>query len=180
MDLAIRHIHRETALADVDARLVDVAVAPFGEIPARFAERVVYEEDFVVAMRRGHVFAGEPTLDRYCEMRHLLVAPRGDLRGGIDESLEKLGRSRRVAVAVPNFMLAIDLLSKTDLVSVLPKHFVDMHARRFGIVTVPLPFQDYWPPVKAVVPKPALMDAGIVWLVERIVDAGSLSRSSAR
>ena len=180
IDLAIRHVQRETVLADVDARLVDVAVAPFGDVPARFAERIVYGEDFVVAMRRDHVFAQEPTLDRYCEMRHLLVAPRGDLRGGIDERLEALGRSRRVAVAVPNFMLAIDLVSKTDLISVLPRHFVEMHARRFGIITVPLPFHDFWPPVRAVVPKAALMDAGIVWLVERIVDAGSLSRSSAR
>ena len=120
----IKHIQRETALADVDVRLVDVAVAPFGDVPARFAERVIYEEDFVVAMRRGHVFAKEPTLDRYCEMKHLLVAPRSDLRGGVDESLEALGRSRRVAVAVPNFTLAIDLVSKTDLISVLPKRFV--------------------------------------------------------
>jgi DNA-binding transcriptional LysR family regulator len=180
IDLAIRHIQRETALADVDARLVDVAVAPFSEVPARFAERIVYEEDFVVAMRRGHVFAKEPTLDRYCEMRHLLVAPRGDLRGGVDERLEALGRSRRVAVAVPNFMLAVDLVSKTDLISVLPRYFVEMHAGRFDIITVPLPLQDFWPPVKAVVPKAALMDAGIVWLLERIVGAGSLSRSSAR
>jgi DNA-binding transcriptional LysR family regulator len=180
IDIAIRHIQRETALADVDARLVDVAVAPFGELPARFVERVIYDEDFVVAMCRGHVFAKEPTLDRYCEMKHLLVAPRGDLRGGVDESLEKLGRSRRVAVAVPNFTLAIDLVSKTDLISVLPKRFVDMHALRFGIVTVPLPFPDFFPPVKAVVSKAALMDEGVVWLVDRIVDAGSLSRSSAR
>src|SRR6185436_1999053 len=110
IDLAIRHIQRETAWADVDARLVDVTVAPFGDVPARFAEHVVYEEEFVVTMRRGHVFAKEPTLDRYCAMKHLLVAPRGDLRGGVDESLETLGRSRRVAVAVPNFTLAIDLV----------------------------------------------------------------------
>ena len=171
IDLVVRHIQRETALADLDARFVDVVVAPFGEVPARFAERVVYEEDFVVAMRRGHVFAKEPTLDRYCEMRHLLVAPRGDPRGGVDDLLETLGRTRRVALAVPNFMLAIDLVSKTDLISVLPKHFVAMHARRFGIVMAKLPFDETWPPVKAVVPKVALMDTGIVWLVDRIVSA---------
>jgi DNA-binding transcriptional LysR family regulator len=176
IDLVIRHMQRETALADVDARSVDVAVAPFGDVPARFAVRIVYEEDFVVAVRRGHAFAKEPTLDRYCEMRHLLVAPRGDPRGGVDELLAGLGRSRRIALAVPNFMLAIDLVSKTNLISVLPKRFVEMHARRFGLVTVPLPVQDFWPPVKAVVPKPALMDAGIVWLVDRIVAAGTVSR----
>jgi hypothetical protein len=46
-----------------------------------------------------------------------------------------------------------------------------MHARRFGIVMAKLPFDETWPPVKAVVPKVALMDTGIVWLVDRIVGA---------
>ena len=41
-------------------------------------QRTLYEEDFVVAMRAGHPFADDPTLDRYCEMQHLVVSLTGD------------------------------------------------------------------------------------------------------
>jgi DNA-binding transcriptional LysR family regulator len=171
IDLAVRHVQRETALADLDQRVIDVVVAPFGDVPARFAARVLHEEDFIVAMRTGHPFADDPTLDRYCRMKHLLVAPRGDPRGGVDDMLEQLGLTRRIAVTVPNFMLALDLLSRTDLVAVLPKRFVETQAGRFDIAMAKLPLSQDWAPIKTVVPKAALMDAGIVWLL------GVLARS---
>jgi DNA-binding transcriptional LysR family regulator len=63
---------------------------------------VLYEEDFVVVMRYDHPFAENPTLERYCEMQHLVVSLTGDPYGFVDTELEKLGRSRRIALTVPN------------------------------------------------------------------------------
>ena len=40
-------------------------VAPVEEIPARFVARTLYEEEFVIAMRAGHPFADDPTLDGF-------------------------------------------------------------------------------------------------------------------
>ncbi|WP_081158261.1 LysR family transcriptional regulator [Ensifer aridi] len=166
VDLVVRHMQMETALSDLDGRLIDVAIAPFYELPARFAAQMLYEEEFVVAARSGHSFLKEPTIENYCRMQHLLVAPRGDPSGVVDELLASRGLSRRVALAVPHFMLALDLLTKTELVCVLPKRFVEMHAKRYAVATAKLPLDLGVSSIKAVVPKAALMDAGLVWLLD--------------
>ena len=100
---------------------MDIAIIPFDDIPARFHRRTLYEEDFVVAMRARHPFGKAPTLDRYCEMQHLVVSHGGDAHGFVDRVLEKQGRSRRIALTVPNFMFALAVIAETDLVSALPR-----------------------------------------------------------
>lgn len=168
IDIVVKHMQRETALADLDARAIDVGVAPFDELPARFAARTLYEDDFIVAARIGHPFLAEPTLEHYCRLPHLLVAPRGDPRGGVDEMLDERGLSRRVAVAVPNFMMALELVGKTELVAALPQRFVEMHAKHFGVAAAPMPLAFGRRAILAVAPKVALMDAGLVWLVDAL------------
>ncbi len=79
------------ALADLEARAMDIAIVPTDQFPPRFHGRVLFEEDFVLAMRAGHPFARAPTLDRYCAMRHLVVSLTGDPFGFVDRVL---GRTR--------------------------------------------------------------------------------------
>lgn len=110
------------------------SIAPFGEIPARFVGKTLYDEEFVAVTRAGHPFLPMPTLESYCEMRHLLVAPRGNPRGDVDEIMEKQGLSRRIVVAVPNFMLALDVFPQTELIAAMPKHFVEVHSRLFALL----------------------------------------------
>ena len=73
--------------AELDERAMDIAVLPSGPVPARFHSRSLYEEDFVIAMRVGHPFADDPTLERYSEMQHLVVSHTGDPLGFVDERL---------------------------------------------------------------------------------------------
>jgi DNA-binding transcriptional LysR family regulator len=166
IDIVVKHMQRESSLADLDAKAIDVAVAPFDDVPARFVSHVLYQDDFVATTRVGHPFLEAPTLENYCLAKHLLVAPRGDPRGDVDQMLEQRGLSRRVAVAVPNFMMALDLVGKTQLIAALPKRFVEMHARHFGVTYTELPLSfGRGSKVRAAVPKAALMDAGVVWLM---------------
>jgi DNA-binding transcriptional LysR family regulator len=151
------------AFADLEARAMDIAVLPRGDTPARFHRRTLYEEDFVVAMRAGHPFAKAPTLDRYCAMQHLVVSHTGDAYGFVDEILARQGRSRRIALTVPNFMFALAVVAEADLITALPRRFAAVHAPRFDLVTVeaPLPLGRFR--LTAVAPKVAMMDAGLAW-----------------
>lgn len=153
-----------STFAELDARALDIAIIPSDGIPARFHERTLYVEDFVVAMRAGHPFAAAPTLRRYCEMQHLVVSLTGDPHGFADEGLAKRGLRRRVALTVPNFMMALAVIAETELISALPRRFVAMHGERFGVVGVeaPLPLGPFR--LRAVAPKVAMMDGGIAWL----------------
>jgi DNA-binding transcriptional LysR family regulator len=153
-----------SAFAGLEAREMDIAIVPSGDIPARFYARPLYDEEFVVAMRAKHPFAKALTLDRYCEVQHLVVSLTGDPHGFVDRVLEKQGRSRRIALTVPHFMFALAIVAETDLVAALPRRFAAMHAPRFGIVGLeaPLPLDRFR--LKAVASKAALLDKGLAWL----------------
>lgn len=155
-----------SAFADLEARAMDIAIIPSDDIAPRFHQQTLYEEDFVVAMRAGHSFGDNPTLDRYCEMRHLVVSLTGDPYGFVDEVLAKQGYSRRIALTVPNFMFALGVIAETDLISALPRRFVALHAPRFGVVGLeaPLPLGRFR--LNAVAPKAAMMDMGMTWLFD--------------
>ncbi|MBY2936354.1 LysR family transcriptional regulator [Rhizobium leguminosarum] len=153
------------ALAAVEARDMDIAIIPQAEFPVRFASLLLYEEDFVIAARQGHPFLIDQTLATYCAMRHLVVSHLGDTHGFVDNVLASHGCSRRVALTVPNFMFALAVLAETDFISALPRRFVEIHAARFGVVSVnpPLPLGRF--AINATAPKAAIRDEGVAWLV---------------
>ncbi|MGH8252195.1 MAG: LysR substrate-binding domain-containing protein [Steroidobacteraceae bacterium] len=159
------------AFADLEARAMDIVVIPSNDIPPRFEKRCVYEEDFVIAVRVGHAFADDPTLERYCKMQHLVVSHSGDPSGFVDERLARQGRARRIALTVPNFMFALAVIAGTDLVSALPRRFVTMHAARFGVLCLDAPMQLPDFRLNAIVPKVAMMDAGLAWLFDLLAES---------
>lgn len=175
VDIALRQLlpmQGETAperawrsvFSDLDQQVMDIAIIPSDDIPARFHRDVLYEEDFVLVMRVGHPFADDPSLDRYCRMQHLVVSLTGDANGFVDDVLTRQGFSRRVALTVPNFMFALAVVAETDLVSAVPKRFAAMYAGRFGIVSLdaPLPLGSFR--LNAITPKVAMMDTGLSWI----------------
>jgi DNA-binding transcriptional LysR family regulator len=160
-----------TAFTDLESRATDLVVIPSDHIPARFHAQCVYEEDFVVAMRAGHPFAEDPTLERYCAAQHLVVSLDGDPWGFVDEALAQQGRVRRVALTVPNFLLALSALAETSLISALPRRFVAIHAARFGVVGHEPPLRLPHFRLKVVAPKAAMLDTGLAWLLGALVEA---------
>jgi DNA-binding transcriptional LysR family regulator len=157
---------------------MDIAIAPIDRAPPRFVARALYEEDFVAVMRAGHPFAARPTLARFCEGRHLVVSMTADPRGFVDDALAKQGLSRRVVLTVPNFASALATVAETDLIAAMPRRFVAMHVRRFGVVVreVPLKMRSYT--IRAVVPKVALMDEGLSWLLDVTHEAVAGSKAA--
>jgi DNA-binding transcriptional LysR family regulator len=163
----------QESLERLEKRELDVAMLPIGAVPARFVARRLYEEDFVVAMRKGHAFARAPTQAAYCRAQHLLVSLSGQPHGFIDAVLEKRGLKRRIALTVPTFMMALAQLSGSNLLAALPRRLVANEAARFGLVSAELPFKRKPDPIQAVATKAAMMDDGVAWLMELLV--GSLA-----
>jgi DNA-binding transcriptional LysR family regulator len=131
-------------------------------------------------MRAGHPFAKAPTLDRYCEMQHLVVSHTGDAYGFVDEILARQGRARRIALTVPNFMFALAVVAETDLITALPRRFAAMYVPRFDVVTVeaPLPLGRFR--LTAIAPKAAMMDAGVAWFFNVLAETEPGPRDNKR
>jgi DNA-binding transcriptional LysR family regulator len=156
------------ALAELERGAMDIAVAPIDRAPPRFVTRILYEEDFVVVARRRHPFAVKPTLQRFCEARHLVVSMTADPHGFVDDELAKHGMARHVVLTVPDFRSGLATVADTDLIAAMPRRFVAMHAARSRVIALEMPLQLRKFSIRAVVPKAALMDAGLAWLFDEL------------
>jgi len=157
-------------LAELESRAIDIAILPVDRVPPRFALRALFDEEFVIGMRKGHAFARKPTLDRYCDAGHLVVSMAGEPFGFVDKALAEQGRSRRIAMTVPNFMLALALVADSDLLAALPESLLSRNAARFGLqgVTAPLPLPAFQ--ISGIATRAALTDAGVAWLFGTLAD----------
>jgi len=121
---------------------VDMVVGPPRTTarPAGSYEKVLFDESFTCVVRRGHPLAGSKlTLPRYCAARHLFVAPRGTPGSYVDDALAALGRTRRVALAVPHFLVVPYLIASSDLLATLPTRVAMTFADAVGLETMSPP-----------------------------------------
>lgn len=170
----------EPLFDELDAGIVDIAIAPVETAPVRFVTEMIYQEDFVAVMRARHPFAAKPTLERFCEMRHLVVSMTGDRYGFVDEALEMQGLSRRVALTVPNFAMGLATVSETDLISAMPRRYVAMYVKRFGLVSREIPVRLPVFAIRAIAPAVAMMDAGLAWMFALVQEATRSERATRR
>lgn len=133
--------HADLAIGNFPAAMADLtARAQAGEVVS-FQHHRLFHGDYVCVMRRDHPLAeGKLTVDRYCAARHMLVSFSGRAYGFIDEALESLGRTRRVVLTVNQFFTAGKVVAQSDLLTVLPRHFVNVTGYANQLVTRELPF----------------------------------------
>jgi len=113
-----------------------------GGTAGAFEHRRLYDSEYACVMRAGHPLAdGGLDLDRYCGARHLLVSFSGRPFGFVDEALASLGRRRRVVLTVNQFFTAGQVVSATDLLTVLPRRFVASTGIASRLVLRPLPLE---------------------------------------
>jgi DNA-binding transcriptional LysR family regulator len=85
-------------------------------------------------MRRNHPLAEEKlSVARYAAANHVLVTPRGDPRGFVDEQLAERGLTRRIGLTVNQFASALPVVAGTDLIATLPLRIAVIGAKRFGL-----------------------------------------------
>lgn len=101
----------------------------------------LYDGEYVCVMRRDHPLSRKRlTLDAYCEAHHLLVSFSGRPYGFIDDALASLRRSRHIVLTVNQFFTAGRVVANSDLLTVLPRHFLYSNGMfaDFEIRTLPM------------------------------------------
>ncbi len=164
--------------AALDAGTVELALTPLEALPARFVMRALLEDEWAIAMRTGHPLEGRLNLDAYCGAEHLVVSLRGDPQANIDVALEAIGRRRRVAVTVPNLLLALQLAGESDLLVAAPRRLIATHAPRYGLGFAPPPLRLERFRISAVAPAVALADPGVAWLLETLEEVWRSAESA--
>jgi DNA-binding transcriptional LysR family regulator len=142
-DLFVKPAHEqeETALEHGE---VELLLTPVGNVrPGPVMSEELFRDRFVCVLRRGHPLARRGlTLDAFCELGHVLIAPRGlSRRGAVDDALDKLKRKRRVAVAVPHFLVAPLVVTHSDYVLTLAERVARTLRPELGLTIVEPPIE---------------------------------------
>lgn len=102
----------------------------------------LFDDGFDCVVARDHPRINEPwDLDLYCELRHVLIAPRGTAGGPVDTKLEALGRKRKVSVRVASFVGACYVAAGSDAVLTLPSRLARALAPTIGLALRPPPLE---------------------------------------
>ena len=139
-------VHSFTDYGDEElaAGVLDVVIGPprSSVRPAATFEKVLFDESFTCILRSKHPLAdGRMTLARYCAVPHVLIAPRGTPGSYVDDALRALGKTRRVALAVPHFLVVPHIIAGSDLVATIATRVAALFTETLDLVTLPPPVQ---------------------------------------
>lgn len=126
----------------------EVELTLFPGRPVQGSARSVFvgDEGFSCLVRADHGSVGEVLdLETYAALPHVLVAPRGKPGGVVDQALERLGRSRRVWARTRSFLVAPELIARSDAILTIPTRLGRLAASRLPLrlLEPPLPLPTF-------------------------------------
>ncbi|CAK15374.1 putative transcriptional regulator, LysR family [Pseudomonas entomophila L48] len=117
VDLAVSQASRETMMAQLADGELDVALGIFPEYPQGVRVQELFPEHFVsLADESALPACGCLSLEEWLERPHVMLALRPDANDEIERVLARMGVRRRIAVALPHWSAAIELIAGTDLI----------------------------------------------------------------
>lgn len=154
--------------------LADLTVRAQSDEPLPFLHQRLYDGEYVCVMRKNHPLASAPlTLERFCAARHMLVSFSGRPFGFVDEALASLGRERQVVLTVNQFFTAGRVVADSNLLTVLPRHFVRVTGIAEQLVLRPLPFEVSPVHVDALWHRRSQLRGPHVWLRQAVAAAAA-------
>jgi DNA-binding transcriptional LysR family regulator len=116
----------ETGEVDLAVYPVLLDPQPFDlgtSVDSHLRQRTLFRDSFRCYVRHDHKAASgrrKLSLERYVDLRHILVSPGGQGPGVVDRVLQARGLERRIALRVPHFSTALAILAESDLVLTAP------------------------------------------------------------
>jgi DNA-binding transcriptional LysR family regulator len=99
------------------------------------------------AIRQAGIAEGERLpMDLFCELPHVLRSIDGSMSGSTDEALDRIGRKRRVSLALPHFQAVVLAVANGNYLAAVPRQFAVWAAKS-------LPLATYEPPLPIAVPE---------------------------
>jgi DNA-binding transcriptional LysR family regulator len=140
IELVIRPLPTDT-LAALESGELDAMVGMFQRPQPSLYKRGLFADHMVVAARRGHpaIRRGRVTLTDYLAHGHVQISPRGLPGSPLDSKLRELGHSRRIAVRVPDFLIAPLLVAETDLLVSASRLLLKGFEKLLPLELAPLP-----------------------------------------
>jgi len=137
--LNVRAIDPGAAIALLDAREIDAAMAPVDAVPRHVEAQDLFDVPLRLAMRPDHPLGAAPTLAQVARYPQVAVVFAGPPRTLMDEAFEAAGVRRHVAVVLSSFLAVPYVLARTDAVAVLPAPYAEKLASERRARSEPVP-----------------------------------------
>jgi DNA-binding transcriptional LysR family regulator len=117
IDLAISQASREMMLSQLLDGELDLALGIFPEVPEAIALQDLFSEGFVsLADKKVLPVQGGLALGDWLSRPHVMLALRPDANDEIEKALAAQGLKRHIALALPHWSAAVEVLAGTDLI----------------------------------------------------------------
>ncbi|MBP2293800.1 LysR family transcriptional regulator [Azospirillum rugosum] len=138
---AFRALDTTTLVAQMERGEVDLALMTPDAAPEPLRMRVLFAERYVAIVRRDHPSVSDALdLDTFCALDHVIVSPRGGgFTGPTDAALAAHGRSRRVVLSAPGFLIVPEIIERSDMIALVPERVARDRAARFRVLEPPVP-----------------------------------------
>lgn len=143
------YVARESATEELKSGKIDLLLDAPVVNTRELHQQALTAFPYVIAVRREHPLAHTRlSLDTYLDAEHLHVSSRRRGRGHVDIALNRLGKQRRIAMRVQNYLVAAKIAQETDLLWTVPR----VLAETLPLKVIPTPFEVeplawnlYWP-----------------------------------
>lgn len=120
---------------------IDLALVPKTQFPNWVEHLPIFQSGFVVVARQHHprlmragLRSGDTVpIDLFCDLRHIVFSPEGQLKAMGDAALAQMGCERRVVMTMPAFGSICNAVADSDLVALLPEQLALKLASRLGL-----------------------------------------------
>ncbi|MDG4883078.1 LysR family transcriptional regulator [Mesorhizobium sp. WSM4884] len=148
----------DSARGDVSKLLQEDEIDAALERPLEVADWVsstpLFHSPFVIIAAKDNAAVGQAgiadggvlPMDLFCDLPHVLRSIDGSMSGSTDEALDRIGRKRRVSLALPHFQAVVLAVASGNYIAAVPRQFAVSAARS-------LPIMLYEPPLGIAVPE---------------------------
>ncbi len=113
--------------------------------PETLHMRHLYHETYVAIARPGHPDVKDALdLETFCALDHVMVSPDGGgFSGPTDAALAGVGKTRRVCLSAPGFLVVPDIIAQSDMIALIPSRVARNREGRLQILEPPLPIPGF-------------------------------------
>lgn len=131
-----------SALAHLEQHETDLVIGPERRDVAALNAQLLFDESFCCIVRQDHPRLGRKRrldLDTFCREAHVLIAPRGQAGGVVDQALAKVARRRHVAARVSTFLVTPEVVARTNLIATVPRRLAEAWKAEYNLKVLPTP-----------------------------------------
>lgn len=145
--------------------------------PASCRRKQLFRAKHVCLVRQGHPAASlrKLSIEQYCELSHVQISPFGRPGSQVDDALAKLGHYRRIALELPHFLAAPEVLANTDLITMMPERLALRLTERWPLRIVQPPIEIEPFTMALIWHERCQHDPAHIWLREMVVKAADIT-----